>query len=279
MHISYSVIDKWITLNSNEVKYAKLKDVIEALNGLGLFTVKYYLYLLKKEDMKKVFEKIKYFIISFFIDQNKNDIIDEKTLILLLQESPDDDFTSNFFDKIETKILKEEDFYTKEKTRNFEFFQLYLENIYNKFEEKLEKGYSYVLQSMKTKSKILNDLKNKNVQYKLMKNLISDDNIIFEKIKVLTNNDKDEAEKIYQGLKDSIEKRKEKFHKLELINDYYNQFYKVTKKDQINLIKNKLTELYNMKISCILEEDNFFKDDNSFDYYEALEDCKKIKYR
>ena len=41
--------------------------------------------------------------------KNKNDIIDEKTLILLLQESPDDDFTSNFFDKIETKILKEED--------------------------------------------------------------------------------------------------------------------------------------------------------------------------
>ena len=66
---------------------------------------------------------------------------------------------------------------------------------------------------------------------------------------------------------------------MELINDYYNQFYKVTKKDQINLIKNKLTELYYMKISCILEEDNFFKDDNSFDYYEALEDCKKIKYR
>ena len=55
--------------------------------------------------MKKIVEKIKYFIISFFIDQNKNDIIDEKTLILLLQESPDDDFTSNFFDKIETKIL------------------------------------------------------------------------------------------------------------------------------------------------------------------------------
>jgi len=66
---------------------------------------------------------------------------------------------------------------------------------------------------------------------------------------------------------------------LELINDYYNQFYKVTKKEQIILIKNKLNELINMNISFLLGEDNFFKDNKIFDYYEAVEDSKKIKYR
>ena len=40
-----------------------------------------------------------------------------------------------------------------------------------------------------------------------------------------------------------------------------------------------MNELINMNISFLLGEDNFFKDNKIFDYYEAVEDSKKIKYR
>ena len=229
--------------------------------------------------MKIVINELKNYIISFFIEQNLGGLVDEKILIIyctLLKDSPDDDFCLYFVQNIDTKILKEIDFYTKEVTPNFEFFTLFLQNYNKELEEKL-KGCKYIIESTMTQSKIIEDLKNKDVQYEKMNNLILDDNIFLDKIKVLI--DKDEAETIFKDLKDGFEKCKQKLQQLELINDYYNQFYKESKKDQIILIKNKLKELNNANISFILAEENFFKEEKNFDFYEALEDCKKLKYR
>ena len=144
-------------------------------------------------------------------------------------------------------------------------------------EEKL-KGYSYIEESTITKTKIIDDLKNQNVQYEKINGLISDDDSFLEKIKVLAESN-EEAEKIFNHLKESIEKCKKKFQQLELIMDYYKQFYKEEKNDQFILIKNKLNELYNTNISDILAKNNFFKNNDNFDFDEAIEDCKNIKYR
>ncbi len=240
-NISYSVIDQWLTVNyyAGEIltDLGEIVNELNELNKFNQFTFKYYLYLLKKDNMKPIFEKIKNYIISFLIDQNNTGIIDEKSLITLLRESPDDDFRVNFVKKIDQKILKEADFYTKEETPNFEFFRLFLSNVNKNLEEKF-RGCAYVEDSTIIQTKIIDDLKNKNVQYEKIKNLISEDNIFLNKIKVLTN--EEEAKKIYEELKDSLEKCKKKLQQLELINDYYNQFYKLTKNEQIILIKNKL---------------------------------------
>ena len=272
--ISYSLIDKWITSNYYDKFVGKLGEIIKTLNEINHFASDYYLYLLKKKEMKIIINELKNFIISFFIEQNKGGIIDEKILISLLKDSPNDDFSIYLVENIDSKILKEADFYTKQETKNFEFFRLFLENYNKEMEEKL-KNCKYITESIKTQTKILEDLKNKNIQYEKMNNLIYDDNIILDKIKVIA---RDEADKIYIDLKDSIEKCKQKFQKLELINDYYIQFYKETKKEQMILIKNKLKELNNSNISFILSEDNFFKDDKKFNFYEALKDSENIKY-
>ena len=275
-NISYSLIDKWIISNYNDRIIGDLGEIAKALNEFNQFTSAYYLYFIKKNDMKIIINELKNYIISFFIEQNLGGLVDEKILITLLKDSPDDDFCLYFVQNIDTKILKEIDFYTKEVTPNFEFFTLFSQNCNKELEEKL-KGCKYIIESTMTQSKIIEDLKNKDVQYEKMNNLILDDNIFLDKIKVLI--DKDEAETIFKDLKDGFEKCKQKLQQLELINDYYNQFYKESKKDQIILIKNKLKELNNANISFILAEENFFKEEKNFDFYEALEDCKKLKYR
>ena len=276
-NFSYSVVDDWINFNYKDPNNGDLDGAIKVLNEFSNFTSKYYLYLLKKDNMKLIVNKIKNHIISFFIEQNNIGIIDERSLITLLKESPDDDFSLYFVKNIDTKILKETDFYTKNETPNFEFFKLFCENISKEFEEKL-RGCNYIEETTLVKSKIIEDLKNKNIQFEKINGLISDDNTFFEKIKVLVNNN-EEAEKVFKDLKESLEKCKQKFQQLELIMDYYKQFYKESKNDKFILIKNKLNELYNTDISAILAQNNFFKDNEYFNFDEALEDCKKIKYR
>ena len=191
---------------------------------------------MKKDDMKTIFDKIRYHIISFFIEHNQSGLVNEEVLITLLKEAPNENFTKDFVKNIDTKILKETDFYTKNVTPNFEFFKRFFEIINKDLEEKL-KGYSYIEESTITKTKIIDDLKNQNVQYEKINGLISDDDSFLEKIKVLAESN-EEAEKIFNHLKESIEKCKKKFQQLELIMDYYKQFYKEEKNDQFILIKN-----------------------------------------
>jgi hypothetical protein len=212
-NFSYSIVDDWINFNYKDPNNGDLDGAIKVLNEFSNFTSKYYLYLLKKDNMKLIVNKIKNHIISFFIEQNNIGIIDERSLITLLKESPDDDFSLYFVKNIDTKILKETDFYTKNETPNFEFFKLFCENISKEFEEKL-RGCNYIEETTLVKSKIIEDLKNKNIQFEKINGLISDDNTFFEKIKVLVNNN-EEAEKVFKDLKESLEKCKQKFQQLE----------------------------------------------------------------
>ena len=128
--------------------------------------------------MKTIFDKIRYHIISFFIEHNQSGLVNEEVLITLLKEAPNENFTKDFVKNIDTKILKETDFYTKNETPNFEFFKLFCENISKEFEEKL-RGCNYIEETTLVKSKIIEDLKNKNIQFEKINGLISDDNNFF----------------------------------------------------------------------------------------------------
>ena len=233
---TYDIIDNWLFFNYKDEICGKLEEVTESLKDLIQFTPNYYVNLLKKKDMNLIVKKITNSIISFFIEQgngNNEILADEKALFSLLKDSPNDDFFIIFFKSIDKKIFKESDFYTKEMTKNFKFFKLFLENCNDVILEKLSEC-SYIIESTKTHTKIIDDLKNKTIKYGILVNLISDDNIFFEKIKVLL---KEETDIIFNDLKDSLNLCKKQYAQLELISDYYNQFYKETKKAQLILIK------------------------------------------
>ena len=273
-NISYLIINKWISCNNDDEKKDSINDIINVLYKYPEFTINYYLFLLKSKESKDIFEKIKNYIISFFIENNKNGKIKENILIDVFKNSTDNDFRKSFLEKMNGKILKECDFYCKIYTKNFEFFKLFFQ-IYDKSMENYLKDVYYIQKSTETKNKIIDDLKNLNVTYNLICNLISDNNIFENKIKILDNT---EGDKTFDELKKSMDICDKKFSKLELIMDYYNQFYRETKKHQIKLINTKLKNLHEKNISSIISEENIFKDDNDFNFEEALEDSKNIKY-
>lgn len=69
------------------------------------------------------------------------------------------------------------------------------------------------------------------------------------------------------------------FKKFEIILDYYNTFYKTTKKEIINEINVKLNKLRETNIDEIikLDKNNFIK--NEFNLKNAIEETKNIKYK
>ena len=140
---------------------------------------------------------------------------------------------------------------------------------------------NYYIESIKTISKIDCDLMNKNVKFEIIKNLLSDENkenIFLNKIKLI-DNDMSRGKKILEGLKQSLDECIKKLNPLEMIYNYYNQFYKESKKNQIKLIKHKLKELSEKNISEILNQNNFFNDNDTFIFNEAIDECKNnIKY-
>ena len=271
---SYNIINFWILSFTGNGENYKLYEIANSLSELNKFAYNYYCFLINKKENELIYVLMKDSIISFMIEFNKNDIINDEILISLLKGTSNEDFVVEFFKKIEKKILTEEDFYSKIETKNFKFYKLFQKNLYNEKKE-LIGNCDYVNESEETRNKIIGDLKNNNISYEKIINLMSDENSFLNKIRVIIE---DEAENILQNLKESLNKCKEKFSQLDLIKTYYDQFYKETKKNQITLIKNKLIELKKLNISTIISEDNFFKNNPGFDLDKALEDSKNIKY-
>ena len=217
INISYPIIDKWITFNTKDEKYGKLKEITETLKKFDHLTSNYYIYLLNKPEMKIVVEKIKHYILSFFIEQIDKDSWDEKILISVLKDFRGVFAGSGFIGVLDKKALKEGDFYAKKVTENFEFFKIFFANVNEKIIEKLDNS-SYIIHSIQTQTKIIDDLKNQRVEYEKISNLFSEGNNPLDKIKVLTNS---EAEKIFYNLKAQFEICDKKLKQLESIKDYY----------------------------------------------------------
>ena len=257
----------------------KIKEKCFDINNFEYdFSSKYYFYLLnKKKD--KIINHLKNEIITFFFEQNKNNL-NAEIIIKLILSSPNDDFCLNILDIMECFVLKEVDFYKKEVDLNFEIFKLFFEKCGQLINNKeFDKG-KFLSKSLKIKNEIKNDLSTNKVKFELMNNLIDEDNLFYNKILVIFDNDKDNSIKIYEMLKENLEKCKNKFKQFETIEDYYNTFYKKSKADIINEIKSKLEILRNAFVNIILNtKNNEFINNKDFNYDITIKETENIKYK
>ena len=278
--LSYLVINKWIIINDG-INLERIAKVLKEQS----FTEKYYSYLLKTEGDDMIIKKIQDDIITFFDenDKNKKDSADEKILIDVFKSAPDDDFRIAFLSKMERKILKQSDFESKEENKNLKFFGLFME-IYNG-NEKLKnslKDCKYIIKSLEIKEKIIKDLNDRKVLFHVINELIINEKIFKEKLKIITNN---QQEEYFQDLKKSLDICKNRCEQLETVKEYYTQFYKETRKHEIKLIKDKLKYLENKDISYIINKKDYFdeNEDNTekkikFNFNEALKESENLRY-
>ena len=273
----YKIFDNWILIN--DYNGLNLNDVIEPLEINYDLTSKYFFYLLKAKEMQKITEKIKELIINFFLKQTQEGGNNAESLISLLLIAPNNQFLLFFLNQLNKQVMTEKDFYQKEETNNFLLFKLFLEKCNDLMKNNEIAGGEYLFRTVLIKDKIFNDLKNNDVQYNLVYNLMEKEEVFYNKILVITG-DKNEGKKIFDKLKENMGICEQKLEELRIIEDFYTTFYGTTKENVINLIKKKTIELKNKNVSeIIILGNNIFNEEDNFDFEEAKEESKNIKYK
>ena len=257
-----------------------LKYIVETVQINYQFPSKYYFYLFKNEKIGFIVSKIKDLIINFFFEQIKVGKANAESLISLLLLSKNNNLTLYLLNQMDNMIVKEEDIYQREETQNFLLFKLFLEKCKELINNKEVSEGKYLNQSFLIKSKVEDDLKNSRIKYDVCANLIDENNSFYERILVIFDRNEDDAKKIYEKIKENLNICKNKFDKFEQIEDFYNTFYNNSKRDVINMIKNKL-KIYKQKTIeeiAKLDEGNFINN-KEFNYPEVFEASKNIKFK
>ena len=270
----FEIFDDWILLNDNNG--LDLDFCTKQLELNYNLTSKYYFYLLKSKKMKYIGMKIKNIIINFFLEQNRVGNNNAESLISLLLVSSDSDFCLYVLNQFNDKILTENDFYQKEENQNFLLFKLFFEKCSELIQNREIRQGIYLYESIEIKEKIYNDLKNNNVRYEIINNLIDEDNAFYNKVLVVCEK---KGPEIYNELKENLKLCTEKFKELEIIEEYYSTFYSDSKKNIIDMINQKIKEYKQKNINEIIETENFFMENNEFNLEQAIEESKNIKYR
>ena len=271
----FKIFDNWIIINLNlglDMNY-----VIEILEVNYEITSKYYFHLLKSKEMQKYINDLKNYILNFFLDQNKKGASNAESLISLLLIAPNEQFLIYFLNQLNGKILTEKEFYQKEETDNYLLFKLFFQKCTDLIKNKRILEGHYLKETVKIRNKIFNDLKDNNVSYNTINNLMEEEKNFYNKILVMTGDEK-ETKNFYDKFKENMEKCNKKFKELENIKDFYTAFYNNTKFSIIILIKKKIAELKNKNISEIsnINLEKCFEYYMEFNYQEAKKESEKF---
>ena len=98
---SYNIINFWILSFTGNGENYKLYEIANSLSELNKFAYNYYCFLIDKKENELIYDFMKDSIISFMIEFNKNDIINDEILISLLKGTSNEDFVVEFLKKIE----------------------------------------------------------------------------------------------------------------------------------------------------------------------------------
>ena len=244
------------------------------------FTSQFFFELLKSKSFRVIVDKIKQKIIDFFLKQKREGKVNEEQLILLLLLSPNNNFSMDLLNQMNNMVLTENDFYEKEDTKNFILFKIFFEKCENFIKNEEISNGKYLFESMLVKSKLYDDLSNSKVKYETIKNLIDEENLLYNKIMVIFDRDTKASRDVFNKIKKNIEICTNKFEKFEIIEEYYNIFFKNTKQRIIDEIGKKLNELKqkNLDELVILNEKDIIVD-NEFNLELSIKESENIKYK
>ena len=279
-NLIFEILDNVLICNNKNG--LDLKYILGRIQINYEFPSKYYFYLLKNDKLFYIVSKLKEFILNFFYTQLYANNANAETFISLILCTKDDGVILYFLNEMNKMISNENDFYQKGETQNFVLFKLFYEKCKHLLNNKNISNGNFIKKSNDLKNKIYNDLNNFQIKYGVMINLMdkNEKDSFYKKILVITDEKEEEAKKIYDAIEKNLNICKNKFEKFEVIEEFYNTFYGISKKDLINVIKDKLNEYKQKNIDEILKiNENKLINFEGFNYNEALESSKNIKYK
>ena len=257
----------------------KIKNFNLDINKLDYkFVFEFYSYLFNKNS-ETIINRLKKEIITFFFQDNFNKL-NEDTLINLIIMTSNIKFCVDLLDNMQVFVINENDFYMKEKNVKFDLFKLFFQKCKDLIDKKIISKGKYLNESIEIKNKIKERLSENVVQYEIMNNLIDEEDLFYNKILVIFDNNEENSINIFNQLKNNFNICREKLLKFIIIEDYYFTFFKNSKKEIIEEIKNNLNNIRQNTLDNILNlnENKFIKNIN-FKYARALKESENIKYK
>ena len=272
----FFIFDNLININIHH--NLDIKNIIDILFINKYLSNEYFIYRLKNKfsNNEKIVDIMKDRIFKINLEEyikNKNP---DSFMELLINS--DDKLCLFFLSNIDLLSINENEFYQKDKNIKFIFLKAFLEkckNIYDIYKN-TEGLYTYNINL--TIKKIINNLINNNIKFNDLL-IIMEDNEIINTIKLILG--EKEVEKLYNKLKNNYELIKNLFKDMEIIIDYYSNFYPKSKGEVITILKKNLKEYKeDKKINEIINIDfNNFCGIKNFYLKEKIEESKNIRYQ
>ena len=255
----FLALDDWIKINYNH----KINISNILINFDKELKSEYFHKLIKNKDMEKYIINLKNIIFPLVLNKDKKG--NEEIIISLLLDINNNDIRADILFEISNRALKSTDFYSIEENYNFTLYKLFIEKCKNLFNIEEISTSVYFNEIITVQNNIENDLKNKNVEYNIMKTIIeADKNEEFlNKIKVVIQNE-EQAKKIYNELCIEFEKCKEKLNELENAALFNEAFFQKSKENEIKMIRNLINKYQNKNISELILVFTSFEKDNNF---------------
>ena len=266
-------------LKVNEYNNLDMAYIVKLIQINYNLTAKYYFYILKDKNMSYTVNNIRYSIINFFIERNKEGKISAESLITLLILS-DKQFSQILLNQMNNMIASEKDFYQKERTPKFLLFKLFFEKCGDLISQGKISDGTYLIESLDLKSKMKDNFINFTIKYEILINLIADNEALYNKIFVIFDEEEKKAKEVHQNVKEKLKECSKKFEVFEAILDFLNTFYSNTKKELISLIKQSLNNLKQWNVDKIIKlDENNFINYRGFNLEKLKELSKNIRYK
>ena len=280
---------KYTILDINDEKYVDVFDIFDNLLFLNKDNIgkiipeiflnlkisnQYCIYLLNKKT--EIEESIIFPVITSTISLDK----EYPDLLINILLNSKDKYTKYILEKINKLCIDENDFFKTEKNSRFILYSTFITKykiIYKNYEDM--KG-TYPNSIKLINDKILNNLENGNIKFKILRTAILNDKEFENKIKLIIP-EENKAQLLYEQLKNIFEQCQKDFKNIEIILEYYSTFFSNSKEDLIKILEKKekeykedinICELINIDIQNFLNIKNFYLN-------EAIEETKNIKYK
>ena len=274
--ILFEIFDNWLQINFDNG--LDLKYCCKILEINYDFTSKYYFHVFRAEKLQKIIEKIRANIIEFFLGQNNQNNCSSESLIILLENTNNEQSRRFVLNQMGKFIMTEEDFYQKEENERYKLFKLFWEKCRNFYNNHFLIGIKYLDETLRVKDAIIQDIKRHDISYELINNLIDEPEFL-KKLKNLLSNERMKVNDIFSSLKKEVEICRKRFEELEKINDYLNSFFNTTKLKEIEIINKSLLIYKQKNISEIIDTENFFEDEEDFNFEELQKESENLKYK
>ena len=275
----FNIFDNLLQINFKH--FNKISIINELFLSINI-SKQYFIYLMNKKA--EINESIIFQVIDVIIESSRSYFDEDKNnssdLLIEIILNSKDKYTKYIFEKINDLCIEEKDFYKKEKTSKFILYSKFINKCNNLFKQFEDIEGTYPCSIKIINNKILKDLKNGNIKFELFISLMLEAQEFENKIKLITSGE-NEAKLLYENLKNGFEHCQKDFSNIERILEYFSTFFSNSKKDSIEIIKEKqmeykedknISELINLDINNFLNIKHFYLN-------EVIEESKNIKYK